>query len=339
MPLALRIASFPITALDRARLVFLRGLGPWAKPLVRDRELRVAVVGTLSVLIALLLTALAPLALLALGPIALGVPHAAADVRYLVTRPGLHRRPLFWVLVMVPLVALVVSFDVRWGAVAVMGGALASQASLSRRVLLASVGAALLALAWSHSYTVALFAAHLHNLVAMGFWLAWRRARRGRLYLVPVFATAAGAALIMAGALEPVAAWTGGLSGYVGDVDLGFHLSSLAPGVEEPWGTRLVLLFAFAQSVHYAIWLRLVPEEDRERETPRTFAASLRAFRQDSGAWVVAAAFVLCAIVAVWAIFDLYGARMGYLRGVLFHGWMELGIVMLLLAEGRRLGA
>ena len=33
---------------------------------------------------------------LAVGPLVLGVPHLVADLRYLVVRPGLHRRAAFW---------------------------------------------------------------------------------------------------------------------------------------------------------------------------------------------------------------------------------------------------
>src|SRR5580704_2483847 len=89
--------------LDRVRRAALQIAARAWRPLVVDRETRVAVVGTASVVAAFAATALAPVWLLLLGPIVLGVPHVVADVRYLVARPGLHRRRALWVLAGAPL--------------------------------------------------------------------------------------------------------------------------------------------------------------------------------------------------------------------------------------------
>lgn len=328
----------PIASLDRARLALFRALGPLAPPLVRSRELRVAAFGTAGILVALALTALAPLWLLALGPIVLGVPHAASDLRYLVHRPGLHRRAPFWLLVAAPLALLTITVDVRWGLAAAIGGALAARGSIGRRALVVAIAAGALALAWQGPYVAALVAAHAHNFVAVGLWLAWRR-RRTWLHAIPVAAFVLGCAAILGGALDPVVAAARGWDGSVGGTDAWSHLASLAPGWSEPWGARMVLLFAFAQSVHYAIWVRLVPEEDRARETPRTFAASLREWRKDTGAPVVAVTIAVCVGIAAWALFDLAAARDGYLRGVISHGYLELAVVAWLAVEGRALRA
>ena len=69
---------------------------------MRDRGLRVLVLASISVVIAFVGALFAPMLLLALGPIALGVPHLLSDVRYLIARPGLHRRAPFWLLVIGP---------------------------------------------------------------------------------------------------------------------------------------------------------------------------------------------------------------------------------------------
>jgi hypothetical protein len=100
-------------------------------------------------------------------------------------------------------------------------------------------------------------------------------------------------------------------------------------------GARVVLVFAFAQAVHYGIWLRLIPEDDRPRDTPRTFSASLRALENDVGKWVLGGAMVVAVGVAVWAVLDLAAARIGYLRMALFHGYLELIAAALLFVEGR----
>ncbi len=111
------------------------------------------------------------------------------------------------------------------------------------------------------------------------------------------------------------------------------YLETLSAGLAEPWAMRLVLLFAFAQAVHYGVWLRLIPEDDRVQATPRPFAATFRALQQDLGAAVLWAAVLLSAGLAVWAVLDLAAARTGYLRLALFHGYLELAACAMLFIQ------
>jgi hypothetical protein len=97
----------------------------------------------------------------------------------------------------------------------------------------------------------------------------------------------------------------------------------------------LVLLFGFAQAVHYGVWLRLIPEEDRPQPTPRTFASSFRALRQDLGPWLLGAGAAFATGLAMWAMIDLAQARAGYLRMALFHGYVEVAAAAFLFVEGR----
>jgi hypothetical protein len=85
--------------------------------------------------------------------------------------------------------------------------------------------------------------------------------------------------------------------------------------------------------VHYGIWLRLVPEEDRPRPAPRSFRSSLRALLADFGPIPMALALLGCLALAVWASIDLVTARLGYLRFSIFHGHLELVAAALLWAE------
>ena len=66
----------------------------------------------------LTLAVLAPRWTLALGPIVLGVPHLLADARYLVVRPGYHRRTSIFLAVLPPLAAGLWTADLAWAAVA-----------------------------------------------------------------------------------------------------------------------------------------------------------------------------------------------------------------------------
>ena len=111
----------------------------------------------------------------------------------------------------------------------------------------------------------------------------------------------------------------------------------LAPGLSPLWGDRLVMLFALAQSLHYLVWLRLIPDEARRQPTPPSFVSSYRRLVGDfSGALLVG--FVLVAVgLMVWAGFDLSTARDQYLHLAAFHGYMELVALGWLFLERRPL--
>jgi hypothetical protein len=114
------------------------------------------------------------------------------------------------------------------------------------------------------------------------------------------------------------------------------HVKALAPRAPPVLALRLVLTFAFLQSVHYAIWLRLIPEDDRPRAAPRPWRATWRALVEDFGAKPLVIFGVLALGIAAWAVVDLTQARLGYLRLAVFHGYLELAVGALWLIEGRR---
>ncbi|MCB9677612.1 MAG: hypothetical protein H6737_21070 [Alphaproteobacteria bacterium] len=324
-----------LAPLDAARRALYRAFVPWLGPWIRDRDVRVGLHGASVVLGSLVGAVLAPLWLLALGPVLLGVPHLVADLRYLVARPGLHRRR--GALVIGALVALSSALvDLRIGLVGAALAPLFARAPLARRLaaavpFFALAGVALVAVRPAH---VAL--AHAHNLVAVAVWLALSAAVHGHATGLArgVTATGFGIALaaILGGAFDTVAL-TG--LGIPGGPSLAYHVASLAPGLDPVWATRWVVAFAFAQSVHYGLWLRVIPEEARPRPSPRSWKASLRALRADLGDPVLVVAIALTVGFAIWGLFDLGASRAGYLRLALFHGPLELSVLGLLLAEGR----
>jgi hypothetical protein len=262
-------ASLVFTPLDGARVRLLHATMPVSSYFVGRRAQRVAAIGVVSILFALLGTAVAPMWMLALGPIVLGVPHLLADLRYCVVRPAWHRQPAMWIGVGVPLLLVAVTGQTAVGFAAVAGACAASSGPRARRVMVMAlaIGSAV-ACVWAGP-RASLVLVHLHNLVAVLLWWRWRDGP-ARLRLLPVAAFVAGSLLIACGGLDLglglLAA--GPLAG-----DLHRHMHSLAPGLDGVLGLRVVLLFCFAQSVHYVIWLRLVPEDDRARPTPRSFHA------------------------------------------------------------------
>lgn len=314
--------------LDRLRNGLLKAFSPVSGVLAGRRELRVAVVGSASIALCFALTIAAPLWLLAVGPIVLGVPHLLADVRYCVVRPGWHRRPALIAAVGLPLVVGAMLHEPAVSLAGLAGVAAAARGALWRRVLVlatALLGAAAV-LWWPRAALPALL--HAHNFVGVALWWAWRQ-RQSRLHAVPLGLFVMMCVFLLASsALAPVPGATAGLGT---DVELG----RLAPGLSPALGTRLVLLFCFAQSVHYVIWLRLVPEDDRTRVSPRTFRASWRALLGDVGPVVVLSTIVGAIALAVWAAIDVADARDSYLRFAGFHVVLELCAAGMLLVEGR----
>src|SRR5262245_33407489 len=83
-----------LVPLDALRARLLLAIAPRARSLVVARDRRVAAVASLLLVIAYLSANVIPIWVVALGPIVWGVPHVVSDIRYLVARPGYHRRPL-----------------------------------------------------------------------------------------------------------------------------------------------------------------------------------------------------------------------------------------------------
>jgi hypothetical protein len=293
----------------------------------------VAVFGCVVIATALAGSVLLPLWLLALGPVILGTPHVLSDVRYLVMRPGYHRRAQFWLPVGIPLlVAGCGYYPMEFGLSAVAAAAVLCGGSGWRKAAaLAVTGVLLTASVWAGEVSRIVFA-HVHNFVALGLWWFWRPRTHWSAGLIPLLFAAAVVAL-GAGWLEPLG---GAWSWFPGGMSIESHAEVLGPGLSVEAAGRLVVLFAFAQAVHYGIWLRLIPEDDRPRETPRTFAATLRALEADVGRAVLWGSVAVAAGVALWAVLDLAAARIGYLRMALFHGYLELIACALLFVEGRK---
>lgn len=328
-----------LTPLDAIRLAFIRTLGPLGRRVVVDRELRVALGGCLAVCTSLLGALLCPLWVLALGPIVLGIPHLLSDVRYLVVRTGFVQRPELLVAVGVPLLLTGLNLSMVAGVGALLGAAWLARAPRERRVVgvLWAVAVLVPSLLWPNKSRLVL--AHLHNAVALGFWWWWRPRER-LLHRLPLLLAAGVSIGLMGGAFDPLmeaaAGLQLGLSLMPRGLDLKEQLARLAPGFAEPLGVRLVLLFCFAQSLHYAVWLRLIPDEARGRSTPRTFHATWKALCAELSPRAMRGTVLLCVALAGWALLQLARARDAYFGLALFHGYLELSAAMLLWMEGTR---
>ncbi len=261
-------------------------------------------------------------------------------------RPGLHRVKAFaWVVV--PLIAVSIVPSVAIGLLAPAGALIAARTTTARRMigLMLWAVATTVALQWEDAANFVF--AHGHNLVAIGLWWSWRKnqgrtrrslgvtrltslvtpkerdtwAHRARLVFPFAFIVASVALIALAFGDGPLPSHDAQLT------------SMIAPVTDGCLATALVMWFAFAQAVHYGVWLRLIPEDDRERPAPRGFRESYRALVADAGPVFVGLAIVAALALAAWALFDLGVARSGYLRLALFHGHLELAAIAWLWAS------
>jgi hypothetical protein len=159
--------------------------------------------------------------------------------------------------------------------------------------------------------------------IALGLWLVWARASaRDSAAVVLLVGTCALA--IASGLLEPVTHAAGGFGAPTRGLDLGSMADTLAPGLAAAAAVRVVLLFAFAQALHYAVWLVLLPAAARTGTGPRPFLAGLRA---DLGTAGIVIAVLASLAVPLAGLVDAAGARAVYLSLVLFHGWLEVAVI------------
>lgn len=324
-------------AVDRAdtlRAWGLRALPRGAAGLWVGRERRSAALGVAMLSSALVLAVTFPVALIALGPLVYGVPHILSDVRYLLARPGLSKRPLFLAALVIGCLLALAGMGVRGALVGAALGLAASRAPAWKKVVGAGVAAALFGVCQRAGWYSDLAFVHLHNFIGLTIWLLWRD-RVTKLHWVFTGVVLCASAAILLGAAAPIVARTGGLSAPWTDLtfrDLAFTMSPTPYG---PWAERLLVLFAFAQAAHYVVWLRLVPEDDRPSPAPRSYRKTYAALVADVGGGVVWITLLTMVALAVWACASIGGARNGYLTAAFFHGHLEVVAIAVLWAEGR----
>jgi hypothetical protein len=322
------VIDAPLDIADRARALSIRMLGPFARPLLVPREARVAFYGLPLLATALAMSSLFPAWVVGFGPIVWGVPHVLSDIRYLVVRRGYHKR---WLLVVPALASLALSYP--FGLRAALPGAAAvavlSRGAAWRKIAVLGALGGLGWLAFQYTRAADLTFVHAHNAVGFLLFFGWRK-RAGAWHWAIGAAAAAGALAIAFGLLDNAALSLPSPRGFVLE-DVAF---SVSPVYEGAWPMRFLLLYAFGQTAHYVVWMRLVPEEDRETG-PRSFRQSLRALRKDLGIWILGASLLTMIGLAIWAAYDVAEARLRYLHLAFFHGYLELIVGALWLTEGR----
>lgn len=316
---------------------------------LRDRGLRLTTLALGHMIVAATLTLLAPVWLLLLGPLVLGVPHVASDVRYLLLSPPLPLGRRGLALVLGPLLAMtglrVVSalggpwlgeVEVLLGAAGMFGGVAIARASLAKKALVGLGVAAITGLALGAPHDALLAMAHLHNVVAFGLWLwLFRGESKPAGLAILVLSYVAIVAFLLSGLFDPLLL-DHAIDGHIGAFGLEEMAWTLAPGASFELSLRVVATYAFAQSIHYAVWLRLIPQRLDPRTAPPTFRRSLGRVRADFGRAGFALLVALSLAIPLAALaFPAGDVRELYLLAAISHGWLELAIIAALLTRRR----
>jgi hypothetical protein len=314
--------------------------------LVARRDTRAQTRGALAIALAFALTALCPAFMLAVSPALFGVPHVAASVRYLILRQSLSRRfvasSAFFACAIVasriaeqlgratlPSARLEISAAFVWAVVAAIA-AVRDRASRLRSVAAIAILGLGFAFALVHPLVTRLAFVHVHNLGVVLLWVV--AFRRGRFPWVTMALLAAALTLLLAGATLPLTHALGGESA-VG-VDLAVVGNWLVPGAAASIALPLVLAHAFTDSVHYAFWLAVVPDETVKGQGSLSFRMTWRALVRDFGRAGIALVAALAAVVVFASAFDADGARTVYFSVAGFHGYVEGAMMVYVLVQG-----
>jgi hypothetical protein len=280
-------------AADRVRRALLRQVCALRglRPVLVDRGRRLAVAQVIAVLSAGLLALRLPLVSLWLGAAVFGVPHVIAGVRAVAVQRRSSAVAIGCAILGIAvgaaqiagagdpaLRAFVVLFATALGWEAVTAMKRRPWSALALLVAIVPAAAA----AWSAPKLAVVVLAHLHGLGALLYFGV--NARRKRLPVWPLFAgvvivTVAAIAGLLDGLMAATLYAPRSASGSI-------VAEAITAGLPHPTAAvfhRALFVYAFGQSLHFAAWLRLLPDVERSSPTPKTFRRALADFKADFG--------------------------------------------------------
>jgi hypothetical protein len=328
VPAATRVA---LAAADRARGALLRAICRFrgVRPFVVDQRRRLIALQVGALLAASILALRVPLVSLWLGAALFGVPHVIAGVRAVAIRGRVSRVTLTAAVLGVPvgIAQLAGAGDGALRAfVALFAVAIAWEIQGARRhplltaVALGALGV-IAAAAFASPALAVLALAHLHGLASLAYFAI--SARRRRLPAWPlVLGFAAVSVLALSGGLDAAMAATlyaprGAARSIVAEA-----VGSALPFASPQLFRRALFLYAFGQSLHFAVWLRLAPEVDRRAPVPKPFRRAFLEFAADFKGWALPLLLLAGGAVALMLIGGGV-AREAYFALTYFHVGLE----------------
>jgi hypothetical protein len=313
---------------------------PGSRSIVAHKERRLSVLLAVGAVPAFVFALLLPSFSLVVAPLVLGVPHLAADLRYLILKRRWPKALLGVLLAGSVAVIAVRAAELTTGSSfaraevstawlwCVGAAALAWRARTWKLVVAAGLLATLGAFAWLSPEVTRLVFGYAHNLIAIALWLTFFGGASRSAFLALALVGAATAALLFGGSSylpftqELLAHRLAPLGDAFAPASDWFALPSVGPGL----GLGILSSFAFLQSVHYLLWLHVIPGQELPGNRTRSFAQSWQALRSDFGLGGLAVVAGLT-MLTVSGIFVAPGsARTAYTSLSTFHGYVELAI-------------
>lgn len=286
-----------------------------------------------------------PVATVVLGLVAFGVLHNVLELRYVAGRfDGILAGPFLAVLVilvtgvlicrLLPVSAASRAVEIGLCYVLLAGACLRT---LWRRwphlvVALALVlGAAATSLTFPAYHFVVL--SHLHNVVPLFFLWEWSGAMAARprwgLRAASVGWVVVVPGLILAGAFDSVLhaapAALGGFGGVAAFEPARLVAAYAPPALTADMGVRFLAVFAFMQTMHYVVWVGVLPRY--APEAAARFDARVPALR-GGRAWLLGAG--LAVVLGVVFALDYAQGRTVYAAAASYHAYLEFPVLLAL---------
>lgn len=301
-----------------------------------NRASRLAAIAMLAILVHLPLSLLFPLGVLVLGPFLWGYPHLVMVARYVPrsVEPGVKNqlqlmRGIPILLLGVAIVRALNEYVLRlplqyWpelGALVVMSFLLSGK---SRS--LAIVGLLALFL-WAWPIPTVAVLLFLHNIIAFLYWsLSCKSDGEKRTAHLTLLNMLFLCSMIYSGVFDTAYYFDIGEMLHIDGFTLSQLIRKLFPWCADPIvGWRLAVIYAFSQSLHYFVWLRAIPDQHHDRQTPSSFIRTVRRLQFDFGRFGFAMILYLTiALMSLWLIIGVQQARLLYFAWAGAHGFIEI---------------
>ena len=297
----------------------------------------------LAAVVALALALRVPVATAVLGLVAFGALHNVLELRYVTGRFDTVLAGPFLALLVALVTGVMVCRLLPPG-----NGSRAAEIGLSY-VLLAvasvrclgprrgwlALSLAVLALAASVSFAFPAYhfvvLSHLHNVVPLFFLWEWsaslRPGRRGLFRAVNLGWVLVVPGLILSGLFDPVLRAAPAALGGLGSFEVAGLVRTYAPPslVPTDMGVRFLVVFAFMQTMHYVVWIGVLPRY--APEAAARFDARVPVLR-GGRAWLLGLG--LAAVLSVAFLLDYASGKSLYAAAASYHAYLEFPVLLAL---------